>query len=65
MSFPLRGSSVGCTGEMEGFLASLGGTDTSLSSDYFAMLAQQSVLEASGHNIGEVSQGEVIVSMSG
>ena len=50
---------------MEGFLASLGGTDTSLSSDYFAMLAQQSVLEASGHNIGEVSQGEVIVSMSG
>jgi len=57
MSFPLPGSSVEYMGEMEGFVAGLGSTDTSLSSDYLAMLAQQSILEASG----QFSGGEAIV----
>ncbi len=51
MSFPLPGSSVEYTGEMEGFVAGLGSTDTSLNSDYLAMLTQQSILEASGQFI--------------
>jgi len=64
MSFPILGSSMGCTGEMEGFVAGLGSTDISLSSDYLAMLAQQSILEASGQKISEVSLGDVTVSVS-
>jgi hypothetical protein len=52
MFFPLPGSSVEYTGEMEGFVAGLGSTDTSLNSDYLAMLVQQSMLEASGQFIG-------------
>ena len=49
ISFPLPGSSV-CTGDREGFVAGLGSTGSSLSPDYLAMLAQQSVLEPSGHS---------------
>jgi len=49
ISFPLPGSSV-CTGDREGFVAGLGSTGSSLSPDHLAMLAQQSVLQASGHS---------------
>ena len=56
MSFPLPGSLV----EMEGSVANLESTDTSLSLDNLARLAHQSILEASGHNF---NGGEAVVSL--
>ena len=56
MSFPHPGSLV----EMEGSVADLESTDTSLSLDNLARLAHQSILEASGHNF---NGGEAVVSL--
>ena len=58
MSFPLPGSLEECTQEMEGSVADLGSTDTSLSLDNLALLAHQSILEAFGHNF---SGGKAVV----
>ena len=60
MQLPLPGSSVACTGEMEGFI-SMGRTDISLSSDYLARLPKQSTLGAFGQEFSGCSGGEAIV----
>ncbi|DBA81638.1 TPA: hypothetical protein ACH3X1_007393 [Trebouxia sp. C0004] len=48
MSLP--GSSAECSGELDGFVADLGNTDTSLSLDHLAMLTVKSLHEASSHD---------------
>lgn len=58
MSFPLPGSFEECTQEMEGSVADVGSTDTSLSLDNLALLAHQSILEAFGYNF---SGGKAVV----
>ena len=60
MPSPLHGSSVECTGEMEGSVAGLGSIGTSLGSDNLASLAHLYTPEASGHKFNE---GEAIVGL--
>ena len=61
VSFLLPGSlEAECTKEMEGSVADLGSTNTSLCLDNLAMLAHQSILEASGHNF---SRGEAVLKL--